>query len=154
VNGVSVASLLNSATTATTPQVQYEDLGITLKATPTVQKSGLISIHLDLKIESLQGGSVDNIPILDNTAFTSDITVGDGQTALLASNLTKSQIAAVTGIPGLSELPGFQQTPELDKTTDAAQLLMVLTPRLVRKRANDSAGPRFPIEMPANASAD
>jgi len=154
VNGVSVASLLNSATTATTPQVQYEDLGITLKATPTVQKSGLISIHLDLKIESLQGGSVDNIPILDNTAFTSDITVGDGQTALLASNLTKSQIAAVTGIPGLSELPGFQQTPELDKTTDAAQLLMVLTPRLVRRRVNDAAGPRFPIAMPANATAD
>jgi type II secretory pathway component GspD/PulD (secretin) len=80
--------------------------------------------------------------------------VGDGQTALLASNLTKSQIAAVTGIPGLSELPGFQQTPELDKTTDAAQLLMVLTPRLVRRRGNDAAGPRFPIAMPANASAD
>jgi Flp pilus assembly secretin CpaC len=154
IGGVSVASLLNQATTATTPQIQYEDLGVTLKATPTVQKSGLISMHLDLKIEALQGGTVDNIPILTNTAYTSDITVGDGQTAFLVSNLTKSQIAAVTGVPGLSELPGFQQAPELDKTTDAAQLLMVLTPRLVRKRANDSAGPRFPIATPATASAD
>jgi Flp pilus assembly secretin CpaC len=153
VNGVSVASLLNAATTATTPQIQYEDLGVTLKATPTVQKSGLISIHLDLKIEALQGGTVDNIPILTNTAFTSDITVGDGQTAFLASNLTKSQIAAVTGIPGLSELPGFQQAPELDQTTDAAQLLMVLTPRLIRRRPDTAAGPRFPIATPATATA-
>jgi len=154
IGGVSVASLLNQAATATTPQIQYEDLGVTLKATPTVQKSGLISIHLDLKIESLQGGTVDNIPILNNNAFTSDITVGDGQEAFLVSNLTKSQIAAVTGIPGLSELPGFQQSPEVDKTTDAAQLLMVLTPRIIRKRPNDSAGPRFSIATPATASAD
>jgi Flp pilus assembly secretin CpaC len=154
VNGVSVASLLNSATTATTPQIQYEDLGVTLKATPTVQKSGLISLHLDLKIESLAGGTVDNIPILNNNAFTSDITVADGQTAFLVSNMTKNQAAAVTGIPGLSELPGFQSSPEVERTKDVAQLLMVVTPHLVRKRPNDTAGPRFPIVMPATAATD
>ena len=154
VNGVSVASLLNAATTATTPQIQYEDLGVTLKATPTVQKSGLIGLHLDLKIESLAGGTIDNIPILTNSAFTSDITVKDGQTAFLVSNMTKNQAAAVTGIPGLSELPGFQSTPEVQRTTDVAQLLMVVTPHLVRKRMNDAAGPRFPMAMPATASTD
>ena len=154
INGVSVASLLNAATTATVPQVQYEDLGVTLKATPTIQKSGMISLHLDLKIESLAGGTVDNIPILNNNAFVSDITVGDGQTAFLVSNMTKSESAAVTGIPGLSDLPGFQSSPELEKMTDVAQLLMVLTPHLVRKRANDTAGPRIPITVPASASSD
>ena len=89
-------------------QVQYEDLGVTLKATPTVQKSGLISLHLDLKIESLAGGSIDNIPVLNNNSFTSDITVPDGGTAFLVSNLTRNQSSAVTGIPGLSELPVFR----------------------------------------------
>ena len=152
INGVSVASLLNAATTATVPQVQYEDLGVTLKATPTVQKSGMISLHLDLKIESLQGGTVDNIPILNNNAFISDITVGDGQTAFLVSNMTKNQSAAVTGIPGLSELPGFQSAPEVERTTDVAQLLMVVTPHLVRKRANDAAGPRIPLSLPASGA--
>jgi len=154
VNGVSVASLLASATTATTPQIQYEDLGLTLKATPTIQKSGLISLHLDLKIESLAGGTVDNIPVLTNTAFTSDITVADGTTAFLVSNMSKSQAAAVTGIPGLSELPGFQSSPDLLKTTDVSELLMVLTPHLVRKRLSDSAGPMIPITVPASTSAD
>jgi len=154
VNGVSVASLLNAATTSTVPQVQYEDLGVTLKATPTVQKSGLISLHLDLKIESLAGGTVDNIPILSNNSYTSDITVADGQNAFLVSNMTKNQSAAVTGIPGLSDLPGFQSSPEVLRTTDDAQLLMVLTPHLVRKRSNDVAGPRFPIAMPATAATE
>lgn len=154
VNGVSVASLLNAATTATTPQIQYEDLGLTLKATPTVQKSGLISLHLDFKIESLAGGSVDNIPILTNTAFTSDITVHDGTTAFLVSNMSKSEAAAVQGIPGLSELPGFQSAPDLMKTVDVSELLVVITPHLVRKRINDTAGPVIPITVPASSTAE
>ncbi|MBB5058959.1 Flp pilus assembly secretin CpaC [Granulicella aggregans] len=154
VNGVSVASLLNAATTATTPQIQYEDLGLTLKATPTIQKAGLISLHLDFKIESLAGGSVDNIPVLTNTSFTSDVTVADGATAFLVSNMSQSQSAAVTGIPGLSDLPGFQSTPDLLRTVDAGELLMVLTPHLVRKRSNDTAGPLIPITVPASSTSE
>jgi len=151
VNGVSVASLLGSATTSTVPQVQYEDLGVTLKATPTVQKSGVISIHLELKIESLAGGTVDNIPILDSNQLTSDVTVADGDTAFLVSNMTQNQAAAVTGIPGLSELPGFQNAPEIEKTTSVAQLLMVLTPHLVRKRLTAGAGPAIPLTLHAGS---
>ena len=147
VNGVSLASLLGSATTSTVPQVQYEDLGVTLKATPTVQKSGLISVHLDLKIESLAGGTVDNIPILDSDQLTSDVTVPDGGTAFLVSNMTQNQSAAVSGIPGLSELPGFQNAPEVEKTTSTAQLLMVLTPHLVRRRLSPSSGPAIPLTL-------
>ncbi len=152
VNGVSVASLLGSLQTSTTPQVQYEDLGVTLKATPRIQKSGLISLHLELKIESLAGGLIDNIPILNSNQFTSDVTVTDGGTAFLVSNMTKSQAAAVTGIPGLSELPGFQSAPELQKTTDTGQLLMLLTPHLTKRRLNTASGPAIPISLPANSS--
>jgi type II secretory pathway component GspD/PulD (secretin) len=150
IGGVSVSSLLNSATTATIPQIQYEDLGLTLKATPTVQKSGKITLHLDMKIESLEGTTIDNIPILDNTAFTSDVTVTDGATATIVSNLNRNESAAVTGIPGLSDLPGFQSTPELLKTTDESQLLILLTPHLVRRRSHEWAGPRIPITIPVS----
>lgn len=152
VNGVSLASLIGSATTSTVPQVQYEDLGVTLKATPTVQKSGLISVHLDLKIESLAGGTIDNIPILDSNQLTSDVTVADGDTAFLVSNMTQNQAAAVTGIPGLSDLPGFQKAPEVEKTTNVAQLLMVLTPHLVRKRISPNSGPAIPLALHSASS--
>jgi hypothetical protein len=45
INGVSVASLLSQysgGSSATIPQISYEDLGVTLKATPAIQKSGRI----------------------------------------------------------------------------------------------------------------
>jgi general secretion pathway protein D len=151
INGVPVSSLLNSAvgTSATIPQIQYEDLGLTLKATPTVQKSGAIKMHIDMKIEALTGNSLSNIPILNSQQFASDVTVDDGETALLASSLTKSESASLSGYPGLSQLPGFQ-TATGDKTTntDSSDLILLITPHITRRRSNLTAGPRIAINLP------
>jgi type II secretory pathway component GspD/PulD (secretin) len=157
INGVSATSLLNqylgASGSVTIPQIQYEDLGLTLKATPTVQKSGLVSVKLDLKIEALAGGSLNNIPVLANRQYASEVTIGDGATALLASTLTRSESAAISGIPGLGELPGFQ-TATADTTTekDSSELILLITPHIVRHRSSAIAGPRiaFNQRLPGN----
>jgi len=152
INGVSAASLLNSAagTTATIPEIQYEDLGLTLKATPTVQKSGAIKMHIDLKIEALTGGSLDNIPLLNSQQYTSDVTVDDGDTAMMASSLNKSEAGAISGISGLGELPGFQTAlSDTTANTTASSLILLITPHITRRRSNIAAGPRIPIDLPA-----
>jgi general secretion pathway protein D len=155
INGVSAASLLNSATAnpITIPQIQYEDLGLTLKARPTIQRSGAIKMHIDLKIEALTGGSVNSIPILNNQQFASDVTVDDGETALMVSSLTKSESASISGLPGIGELPGFQ-TASADKTTvtDSSNLVLLITPHITRRRSNLTAGPRIAINLPEPAS--
>jgi type II secretory pathway component GspD/PulD (secretin) len=146
INGVSASSLLNqvAGSSVTIPQIQYEDLGLTLKATPTVQKSGEISMKLDLKVEALAGSSINNIPILASRQFVSDVTVADGDTALLFSTLTKSESAAVSGYPGLAELPGFQSaTADTTKATDTSEIVLLITPHIVRRRSSAVAGPRI-----------
>ena len=151
INGVSVASLLNSAvgSTATIPQIQYEDLGLTLKATPTVQKSGAVKMHLDLKIEALNGASLNNIPVLNSEQFASDVTVDDGETALMVSSLTKSESASLSGYPVLSELPGFQTATATRLTeTDSSDLILLVTPHITRRRSNITVGPRIAINLP------
>jgi type II secretory pathway component GspD/PulD (secretin) len=155
INGVSAASLLNAAVGSpiTIPQIQYEDLGLTLKATPVVQRSGAIKMHLDLKIEALTGGSVSNIPILNSQQFASDVTVDDGDTAVMVSSLTKSESASISGLPGIGELPGFQ-TATADRTTatDSSELVLLITPHVTRRRTNLSAGPRIAINLPEPSS--
>ncbi len=151
INGVSVASLLNSAvgSTATIPQIQYEDLGLTLKATPTVQKSGAVKMHIDLKIEALNGASLNNIPVLNSEQFASDVTLDDGDTALMVSSLTKSESASLSGYPVLSELPGFQTATATRLTeTDSSDLLLLVTPHITRRRSNITVGPRIAINLP------
>jgi len=155
INGVSAASLLNAAATTplTIPQIQYEDLGLTLKATPTVEKSGAVKMHIDLKIEALTGGAVNNIPILNSQQFASDVTVADGDTALMVSSLTKSEAASISGLPGLGELPGFQTATAVTNTaTDASNLILLITPHVTRRRSNLSAGPRIAINLPEPSS--
>lgn len=145
INGVTVPNqFLGAASAITIPQFQYEDLGLTLKATPTVQRSGLVRMALDLKIEALGGTSINNIPILVNRQYLSDVTVKDGETTLIASSLSRSESAAISGTPGLSELPGFQ-TAAANNTTeaDSSELVLLITPHIVRHRANDATGPRI-----------
>jgi len=148
VNGVSAQSLVSQATSVTIPQIQFEDLGLTMKATPTVQKSGEVSMQLDLKIEALGNSSLNNIPILANRQYVSTITVKDGESALLASSLSRSEAAAVSGLPGLGELPGFQ-TATADKVSelDTSQLVLLITPHIVRHRKDNSASPRIAFEQ-------
>jgi type II secretory pathway component GspD/PulD (secretin) len=155
VNGVSAASLLNAAVGSpiTIPQIQYEDLGLTLKATPVVQRSGAIKMHIDLKIEALTGGSVNAIPILNSQQFASDVTVDDGDTALMVSSLTKSESASLSGYPLLADLPGFQTaTADKTTTTDSSELILLITPHVTRRRSNLTAGPRIAINLPEPSS--
>jgi type II secretory pathway component GspD/PulD (secretin) len=153
INGVSAASLLGQANSITIPQIQYEDLGLTLKATPIVQKSGQIRMHLELKIEALAGSALNNIPILASRQYTSDVTIADGESTLLLSSLTKSESAAVSGIPGISELPGFQTaTADKIRETDSSELVLILTPHIIRHRSNVTAGPRIALNLPQQSN--
>ena len=143
VNGTSVASLLSQylgTSSVTIPQIQYEDLGLTLKITPTVQKSDAITLKLELKLEALAGGTLNSIPILNNRSLTSEVTVPVGQSALLASEISSSELRSLQGLPFLSELPGFTGTAQnVQHNTD--ELLITLTPHLVRRRTLQNRQP-------------
>lgn len=151
VNGVSASSLLNqylgSSSGQTIPQVQYEDLGLTLKTTPTVLQSSMVNMAINLKIEALTGTSANNIPVLTNSVFESSITVPDGMTAMMLSSLSRTESASIAGLPGLSELPGFQQSAADDlKTTDSSELVLMVTPHIVRHRNSLTASRRIPFQ--------
>lgn len=145
VNGTSVSSLLSKylgSSSVSIPQIQYEDLGVTLKVTPRIQRDGGVSMQLDLKIEALAGGSINNIPILNNRQITSTINIPSGQTAMLVSQVSQNESKAIQGLPYLSELPGFQGTYRSDEK-DTGELLITITPHIVRQQAMRIASQRL-----------
>ncbi len=151
INGVSASTLLNqylgSSAATTIPQVQYEDLGLTLKATPTVLKSGMVDMKIELKVEALEGGSLNNIPILTSEVFTSDLTTPDGTTAVMLSDLSSTESAAISGLPGLGDLPGFQESAANDvREANRSELVLLITPHVVRHRKDLVASRRIPFE--------
>ena len=146
--GVNIPGLLSQfagGSGATIPQVTYEDLGITLTATPAILRAGRINLKLNLKIEALAGGTVNGNPILASRQFTSNITIEEGESAMLVSYVSKTETAALTGLPGLSELPGFQAPTQGNTEKDTSQLVVVVTPHVVRRPSNQLFGVRVPV---------
>ena len=140
--GVSAAAL-QSGLNQTIPQVQYQDIGLTLKVTPHVEGNQDVTLNLDLKIDSLQGSSLNGLPVLNNQDYATITTLHQGASALIVSNLSKQQSRAVDGVPGLSELPGFQSTTNNQAETDFSDLVILITPHVIRLAHKQEAGKMF-----------
>jgi general secretion pathway protein D len=136
--GVNLSSLTSAATEAV-PQVQYQDIGLTLDVTPRMQGRTDVSLKFDLKLSSLAGSSVNGLPVLDNREYNATTSLALGQSAIMVSTLSRQESNALTGIPGLSDLPGFQATTNKDYSFDYGELAIVVTPHVVRAAHNQFA---------------
>jgi len=133
-NSSGLGSLLSSISGAATqiPQIQYQDIGLTLKANPKVMRNGDVALTLDLKITALAGSSIGSNPVLNNRSYAGVVTLKSGEGTVLASELDKSESMALSGTPALSEVPGLNNVSDKNVQSDYATLLIVLTPHLVR----------------------
>jgi type II secretory pathway component GspD/PulD (secretin) len=129
----SLSSLLASYSNGSNaPQVEYQDLGLTLKATPKVMRNNDVVLTLDMKIDGLSGSSLNGNPELDNRAYSGVVTIRQGEAVMVASELSKSQSRALSGTPGLSDIPGLGNLTGNDTEKNYSTLLIVITPQVVR----------------------
>ena len=142
--GISASSL---STIAPIPQVQYEDLGLILKVTPRIDRNDNdnVVLKLDLKIQALQGASLNGLPVLTNRSFTADINLRGGASALVVGDLSRQESNAISGTPGLTELPGFSPLSSTTKEYDVSNLAILVTPHILRRRHGNLTGPLIPL---------
>jgi general secretion pathway protein D len=130
--GVNLQSL-QAAANETIPQVQYQDIGLTLDVTPRIENSRSISLKFDLKLTALAGSSLNSLPLLNNREYQAITSVNVGESAVLVSALSKQESDALTGIPGLGDIPGFEAITDTSTNFDYSKLAIVVTPHLVRR---------------------
>jgi len=128
------------------PQVEYQDLGMTLKATPKVMRSGDVALSIEMKIDALAGGALNGNPILDNRAYSGVVTLGQGEAVEVVSELSKRESRAISGVPGLSEVPGLNNLTGKDNTTDYSTLLVIMTPHVIRGTQAAGHSPMMRVE--------
>jgi general secretion pathway protein D len=118
--------------TGITPAVQFQDLGLILKLTPTVHGNGEISLDVDAEQNALSGAANNGIPVITTRHFQGLTRLVDGEWAVIAGLMRNSVSEDRSGIPGLSSIPLlgrlFTQTT---KTENVGQTLIVLKPHLV-----------------------
>src|ERR1700752_3416878 len=72
------------------PSVSYEDLGLNVKAKPTVHSDGAVSLQLELQVRSLTGQSANGVPVISNREYKGSINLKDGEPAVVAGEVSKN----------------------------------------------------------------
>lgn len=117
------------------PSYSYEDLGVTLKATPQIGANSVVTLNMDLAIKALGTTSLNNIPTITNRQYTGTISLRDGETSVIAGSMDKSDTKTLSGMPWLSSLPGFGRAfSDNGRTTTADQLLILVTPHIISQK--------------------
>ena len=143
-----LSSLLSSLSSAvpSVPQVEYQDLGLTLKATPKVMRNGAVALTLDLKIDALAGRAINGVPVLNNRTYSGVVTLKEGEGVVVLSDLDKQESRAISGAPGISEIPGMNDLTGKDTQNNYATLLIVITPHVIRGTQAAGHSPMMRVE--------
>jgi general secretion pathway protein D len=109
------------------------DLGLKIKATPSLHPNNEVTLQLEFEIRALAGGSVNGIPVISNRTLTQTVRVRDDQPTLIGGLADREETRAITGLPGFAEIPGvgYAFGGRTNTWTDT-ELLILITPRRLR----------------------
>jgi tetratricopeptide (TPR) repeat protein len=133
-NSAAIAQVVgNQSFTAPFPSVNYEDIGLTLKAKPLVHNNSDIALELELQFRTLGATNSNGIPIISNREYKGGIMLKEGEPAVVAGMITASEERSLSGLPGFSKIPGFGLlTSQSTKQEENDELLILITPYVVR----------------------
>jgi general secretion pathway protein D len=140
--GSRVPVITNSVTPTNTAavvtgSVQYLDVGLSLNVQPTIYEDGDVAIKVGLEDSLITNQITTSSGTIAYTISTRNadtlLRLKDGETQILAGLIQDSETRSISGIPGLSEIPGLgrlfgSHTNDREKS----ELVLSITPRIIR----------------------
>jgi hypothetical protein len=124
--------LQNNTFQAAFPSFNYEDIGLTVKAKPMVNRNSDVSLQLEMQFRTLGGQSLNGVPIISNREYKGSITLMDGEPAVVAGAVSRTEQRSLSGIPGLGAVPGLNKVMVSNsKQLNEDELLITITPRVI-----------------------
>ena len=138
IGGVGINPLVNT-------QFQYIDVGVNIDITPRVHADREISMKLVLDVSAVTSyvsiGGISQ-PVIGQRKIEHEIRLKDGEVNLIGGIMENQETKALTGIPGLAQIPILKYLFSQTNTEHQEdEIVFVLTPHIIR-------GP----ELPAGAT--
>lgn len=123
----------NQSYAAPFPSVNYEDIGLNIKAKPLVHGNSDVALDLEIQFRTLGAASVNGIPVIANREYKGGILLKEGEPAVVAGMITASDEKSLSGLPLVSRIPGLGNlTSQTSKQEEDDELLILITPYVVR----------------------
>jgi len=115
----------------------FEDVGIVLTVTPRITANGYVTMDVTQTANDLQGYTSFNAPIINQRQADTTVSVKDGETIVLGGIIRNSVTSSVRKVPLLGDIPILGELfKSTSKTNNKTELLVFLTPRVVRDDAD------------------
>ncbi|MEO7142829.1 MAG: hypothetical protein ABI165_04930, partial [Bryobacteraceae bacterium] len=86
------------------PSFTFEDLGLVLKVTPAVHGMEDVTLDLDAEFKVLGTSTVDGIPVVNDRKFTGKVRLANGEWAVVAGLVNKTNSRTYSGFPWLDRI--------------------------------------------------
>ena len=117
--------------------IQFRSTGVLLSVQPRVYSDDRIDLVISQEVSAAQPNPNQAIasPIISNRSLTSELTLQDGQTAVLGGLMERRDNRGSTGVPGLSRIPILGALFSTESyNSDQTVLLVLVTPYILRDR--------------------
>ena len=115
------------------PGSEFIDLGVKIKATPTLHGNNEVTLQLEFEIKALSGQNVNGIPVISNRTLSQTVRVKEDEPTLLGGVTDHEETRSITGLPGFATLPVIGYALGTRSTSlQNTELLIVITPRKLR----------------------
>ena len=133
----SAGTAITTASLGVQTQFTYLDVGTMIDITPTVHYDGEISLKLKVEVSAETNQvTIDSVtePIISQRVADQVIQLKDGEPALLAGLMQVQDTKAISGTPGLGELPILRYFfASTDKTQTSDDVVFLIIPHIVRE---------------------
>jgi type IV pilus assembly protein PilQ len=118
------------------PQVQFKDVVLQLKVTPTITNDGRIFLNMDIQKDDLSGfvrTGAGDVPSIATREVTTAVLVDDGQTVVVGGVYEFKDQHALSKVPFLGDIPILGNLfKNRNHTKSKAELLVFVTPKVIR----------------------
>ncbi|MGH9357399.1 MAG: type II and III secretion system protein family protein [Terriglobia bacterium] len=143
--------VVQGGTSFTSVTIQFKEFGVRLNFTPTILPDGMIHLHVQPEVSSLDfadGLTVSGfqVPALTTRRVDSEMDLRDGQSFAIAGLVDNRVTQSLEKIPGIGDIPVLGklfQSRSVNKTK--TQLLVVVTPYIVHPGKSRISAPKFPL---------
>ncbi len=112
--------------------VQYVDIGVHLRLTPTIGTDGSVTAELHPEYSELVGFTPSGYPIVANRKIDSTLRVQDNETIVLGVLMRDTSNETISKIPGLSEIPIIGKIFQNKATThERDEIVFLITPHVI-----------------------